>query len=574
MHKYPNYGNFDLDPQIRVEGYPGAVGDCTERLRASVAAGGRLFAFVLYPGVDKADAVRLAQSVGADVVDADAARLPQADIDGMFRDNLTDDRVFGVMTTRRLEACFDAEKLKTLGANIGAAGGRPVCVVGVGAALLCHDADEIWYFDVTRWEIQLRFRKGAGTWLFDDAAAPQLTKYKAGFFVEWRLADRHKVEIMRNVAVWVDANRPDALRCLSGEAFFGALSQAAHKPFRMQPYYDPSVWGGQWMKRALGLDAADNYGWSFDGVPEENALKFDFDGDEVVFPAMDLVKAFPEALLGGRVYGRFGAEFPIRFDLLDTFEGGNLSLQVHPLTGYIQETFGMHYTQDESYYILDAGEESCVYLGVKEHASPEKLREALERAQAGEGFDAAQFVNKIPVKKHDHVLIPAGTVHCSGKDALVLEISATPYIFTFKLWDWDRLGLDGRPRPVHIAHGMRNIQFDRDTQWVERELVHRAEVLSEETGAKTERTGLHRYEFIETRRYTVTGEKTVSAEDGVTVVNLVDGARGLIRSADGSFSPQEIHYAETFIIPAGAGDFVLAAPDGERVMYIAASVRG
>ncbi len=96
----------------------------------------------------------------------------------------------------------------------------------------------------------------------------------------------------------------------------------------------------------------------------------------------------------------------------------------------------------------------------------------LQRAQeGGEPFPVERYVNRWPARKHDHFLIPAGTVHCSGANSMVLEISATPYIFTFKLWDWGRLGLDGRPRPVHLDHGAANIQWDRDARWVEANLI-------------------------------------------------------------------------------------------------------
>ena len=80
----------------------------------------------------------------------------------------------------------------------------------------------------------------------------------------------------------------------------------------------------------------------------------------------------------------------------------------------------------------------------------ERVPELKRAAEKGEEiFPAEKYVNKIPVKKHDHVLIPAGTVHCSGKNTMVLEISATPYIFTFKLWDWGRLAASDPHRPRH-----------------------------------------------------------------------------------------------------------------------------
>ena len=142
-------------------------------------------------------------------------------------------------------------------------------------------------------------------------------------------------------------------------------------------------------------------------------------------------------------------------------------------------------------------------------------------------------MNRWPAKKHDHFLIPGGTVHCSGKDAMVLEISATPYIFTFKLWDWDRLGLDGRPRPIHIDHGAANIQWDRTTSWVERELVNRIEPLGSGEGWREERTGLHEREFIETRRHWFTGTVPHETGGGVNVLNLVEGEEAVVESPTG-----------------------------------------
>ena len=247
---------------------------------------------------------------------------------------------------------------------------------------------------------------------------------------------------------------------------------------------------------------------------------------------------------------------------------------MHPLTEYIQDTFGMHYTQDESYYILDAVEnaDTHVYLGCKTGIQPEEFQKALEDSQQTGQFDAERFVNVIPAKKHDHFLIPAGTIHCSGKDCMVLEISATPYIFTFKLWDWGRLGLDGRPRPIHLAHGMKNIQFDRDTEWVQKNLVNRVEVIHEEEGIREERTGLHEREFIETRRHWF--DRKVEHETGgsVNVLNLVEGEEAVVESPEGKFAPFVVHYAETFIVPAAVGRYTVA-PYGKSIGKNLATVK-
>ena len=408
--------------------------------------------------------------------------------------------------------------------------------------------------------------------------APLLTKYKYGYFVLWRMADRLKTGLLPRVDLMIDANDRDVPKAVSGAGYLRALDQAARQPFRVRPYFDPGVWGGQWIRKQLGIPTeAANLAWGFDGVPEENGLGLTFGDVTMEFPCIDLVLTHPHELLGERVHGRFGAEFPIRFDLLDTMEGGNLSLQVHPLTEYIQQQFGMHYTQDESYYILEAdeGKDPAVYLGIKTGTRPEEMVAALEEAQKGGApFAAEKYVNRIPVKKHDHLLIPAGTVHCSGADTVVLEISATPDIFTFKLWDWGRIGLDGLPRPIHIEHGKNNIQWDRNTEWVHRELVNRTETVHREDGVLAERTGLHPREFLETVRYTLSKPYTCRCNDSVHVINLVDGKEMTVESPDGSFPPLTVHYAETAILPAAIGEYRLCPAAGSpEIKVIDACVR-
>ena len=190
-------------------------------------------------------------------------------------------------------------------------------------------------------------------------------------------------------------------------------------------------------------------------------------------------------------------------------------------------------------------------------------------------FDAARYVNRFPVKKHDHVLIPAGTVHGSGAGTMVLEISATPYIFTFKLWDWGRVDLDGKPRPIHLEHGRKNIQFDRDTDFVLRELVGQVQEVARGDGWVEERTGLHEREFLETRRHWFTKPVLHNTNGGVNMLNLVEGSEAVVESPTGAFEPFRVHYAETFIVPAAVGAYVIRpAVPGERCATMKAYVRG
>lgn len=551
-----------------------------QRIGGELSRGATRMAFECYPGVSE-NAIWLALESAlrpAFVVRTSAIWKDPAELNRMVARDLTDDPVFGRMNGFTIEDFADPSRLELCRAEIREHGTSPIVVIGTGTSLLLSEPQVLIYADLPRWEIQKRQRSGQ----IDNLAAENHSesasaKYKRAYFLDWRVADRIKRGLLGSLDYLLDTTDSSNPTLLTGDLFRDALRHTHSRPFRVVPFFDPGPWGGQWMRDICGLDSqAPNYAWCFDCVPEENSLLFDFGrGVRTEVPALDLVFGHPRELLGDAVHGRFGAEFPIRFDLLDTMQGGNLSLQVHPLTEYIYDKFGMAYTQDESYYMLDAASDASVYLGLRSGIDRCEMARELAQAQAGgAAFDAEKFVNRWPARKHDHFLIPAGTIHCSGANGVVLEISATPYIFTFKLWDWGRLGLDGKPRPIHLEHGLNNIQWDRDTDWVKSALMNKTRVLAEHELWTEERTGLHPREFIETRRHWFSGRVSHDTAGGVQVLNLVEGDGAVVESPEDRFAPFEVHYAETFIVPAAVGRYsVRPTIAGARCGTIRASVR-
>ena len=547
--------NYNKFPSTKIKGHEHAAvvgyNNILDTLKKEIPSGKYVITCDVYPGVRDEEILtelkKLEPSVLINMIDV---FKEEKTITEQLKYILTDDRVFGKMYYGEVS---DMEKLEAAKQQVEKADGL-VIVYGFGASLV-HPGDKLVYFDMARWEIQMRYRAGMGNYKCSNYDEDPLRKNKRGFFIEWRIADKHKMSVFEAIDWLINTNKANDPKMIPGTALRDALKQIAQQPFRTVPYFDPGVWGGQWMKEVCDLD----------GVPEENSLYLEFADAVVEIPAMDLVLYQPKPLLGDQVYARFGAEFPIRFDFLDTMGGQNLSLQVHPLTEYIKKQFGMQYTQDESYYMLDAGEGACVYLGLKDGVDQKQMIEDLRRANKGEiEFDAEKYINKFPAKKHDHFLIPAGTCHCSGSEAMVLEISATPYIFTFKLWDWGRVGLDGRPRPVHVEHGKEVIQWDRTTKWCEENLVNAIHEVKRTEDYVEEHTGLHELEFIETRRYwteTITHHDTAGT---VNMLNLVEGREAVVESEEGKFEPFVVHYAETFIVPASTGKYTIR-PYGESV---------
>lgn len=569
--------NYDKKPATKVAGNIWIGKDeIIARLTEEAKKVKGIWAIECYQGVRHDELIRLFKSIGCDnfIDTADLMRSPE-EIDKMTHVYLTDDRLFGRRNTLSYSDFFDPEKLNNLKLD---ADGLTI-IYGHGASLVAPEASVLIYADMPRWEIQMRSRRHEVTGIgVDNASDAPSIHYKRGYFLDWVICDALKRRIMDKVNFWIDSVEAEMPKMIDAETFAKGLDATVARPFRVVPFFDPAPWGGQWMKEVCGLDPNQaNYGWCFDCVPEENSLYLNVNGTLFEMPSNNLVFGRTRRLLGAPVEARFGQDFPIRFDFLDTIGGGNLSLQVHPTTQYIRETFGIPYTQDESYYLLDAEEGATVYLGLKTGVNPDEMIAALNFSQeTGKPFDAEKFVNKWPAKKHDHYLIPAGTIHCSGAGAMVLEISATPSIFTFKLYDWGRLGLDGLPRPINIGHGSHVIQWERQTDLIASRFINRVEFIAEGEGWIEERTGLHENEFIETRRHWFTSPVTHHTGGGVNVLNVIEGDELIVESPTGAFEPFVVHYAETFIVPAAVVTYTIrpyGASKGKKCGTIKAYVR-
>jgi len=423
-------------------------------------------------------------------------------------------------------------------------------VFGPGSALVEHDV--LWYADVPKRDSLAALQRGevsnVGQPVGQAGSVPRL------LFVDWPVLDRHKQSLSAAIDWYFDLTDVEAPRSLDGTSLRRSLRDLATKPFRTRPTYLPGPWGGQWLRRALGIATdAPNLAWSYELITPESGILLGYSNPiEVGFEL--LMAEQSERVLGPAVAKRFGLSFPIRFDYLDTLEGGDLSIQCHPSEQYMRDTFGLPYTQHETYYVMATTPGARIFLGLRDDADLETFRAEAERAVApGVALEPGTYLQTHPAEQHRLYLIPAGTPHASGAGNVVLEISATPYLYTLRFYDWLRRDLDGDPRPVHLAHAFSNLDPRRSGESVRRELVPEPRRVRGGTGWSELELGRLPDLFFGVNRLDFEEGVTDDTTDRFHVLNLVAGEEVAIETASGATHP--LAYAETIVVPAAVGPY-------------------
>jgi len=387
-------------------------------------------------------------------------------------------------------------------------------------------------------------------------------------FVDWPILERHQQGLIRTVAGYLDVTDPTAPRSISGDNLRDSLAALARRPFRTVPSFLPGPWGGRWLHDTLGIETDEpNLAWSYELIAPEAGI--DLGGVEVPFEL--LLAEHAESVMGRDVATRFGRSFPIRFDYLDTYGGGNLSLQCHPTPAYAAAEFALPYTQEESYYVVETSAGAGVYLGLREDADVDAFRrDADAAAEQGVELAVERYAQLVPAEQHGLYLIPPGTLHASGAGNVVLEISATPYFYTLRFYDWLRRDLAGELRPVHLRHAFANLDESRRGRRAVTELVQ--EPVTVRAGEHWAELELGRRDdlLFAVRRLDFVDEILDDTEGRFHLLNLVAGSQVEIETGDDVVHP--LACGESIVVPAAVGRYRVRGVSGGLFKVVKALV--
>ena len=479
--------------------------------------------------------------------------------------------LFGRVYKGGYEGLMDRDKIEMLKRNLDKPCKEVTIVYGQGCLipeLRCLYQHKV-YLDVTPKESILRIRRGQYINLGMDSPLTTPLIIRRCYYCDFEVAVKLRKELMEdsgNVDYYVENDHPDDMKLLPFKAFSEITGSLAGYPFRCKPVYLEGVWGGTYMKKLRKLPKEmRNAAWVFDLIPMEVSILVDVAGTILELPFSTFFMKEGDKVLGPEVVQKFGGYFPIRFNWDDSYHStGNMSIQCHSGSIYNKEHFNEFGRQDESYYVVITGHGAKTFIGFRDDADiPQFFRDIEAADTEHRSVDYMKYVSYEESKPGLQVMLPAGTIHSSGRNQVILEIgSLTIGSYTYKMYDYLRLDFDGKQRPIHTKLGELNVNQERRTSVIHDPsskdyIVQEPRLADSGKGWEEYIVGENPQLYFSLRRLEFEKKCEQETKGVFHVLTLVDGEHIRIRSLSNPERCYEASFMDLVVVPADMGAYVI-----------------
>ena len=434
------------------------------------------------------------------------------------------------------------------------------------------------FFDLTPMKSMLRIRRGEYSNLGKERPGIINRTIRRCYYCDFECAVRNRHELWENnVPDWyVLDNDPQNLQLMPFGTFSDICAQLVKYPFRAKPCYLEGVWGGSYMKKLRNLpDEMRNAAWVFDFIPMEVSVFVEAGDEKLDINYCSFVHKEGVNLMGEDCVKKFEGYFPIRFNWDDSYHStGNMSIQCHSGGEYNVKNYNEFGRQDESYYVVVTGHDAKTFIGFRDDADiPQFFRDIEAADTEHRPCDYMKYVSYEESKPGLQVMLPAGTIHSSGRNQVILEIgSLTIGSYTYKMYDYLRLDFDGKQRPIHTRLGEENVRQDRRYSVIHdpespEYIVQKPRLAASGEGWEEYILGENPQVYFSLRRLEF--EKKCEQDTGgklFHVLTLVDGDAVRVRSVRHPERYFDLQFMDIVCVPADMGRYVIENLGREPVM--------
>lgn len=223
-------------------------------------------------------------------------------------------------------------------------------------------------------------------------------------------------------------------------------------PLKFQPIFKTMVWGGEKIAPYKGITTTQEKigeSWELSGV--KGNVSIAENGNLRGKSIEELIDTYKGELVGRKIYEEYGNKFPLLIKFIDAQK--DLSIQVHPNDEMAQRIYGRGAKgKTEMWYVIDAEKDAFLYSGLKKEITPQEYEKLIADNKI------TDVLEKHKIKAGDVFFLPAGRIHAIGAGAFITEIQQTSDI-TYRIYDYGRLGLDGKPRELHTQLAKEAIDY-------------------------------------------------------------------------------------------------------------------